>query len=61
MRDHKNSERTLGQIRFKPLNHIEVKVVGRLVKNQEVGFINQQTGKGDPFFLPTRKRFNRLI
>ena len=38
VRHHQQTEGSLTQVVFEPFNHLKVQVIGRFVKNQQVGF-----------------------
>ena len=46
---------------FKPLNHLKVEMVGRLVKYQEVGLGYQYVGQGYAFLLTAAELSHRLL
>src|ERR1700693_4021053 len=53
--DHNAGERRMLEERFNPLNSIEVQMVGGLVKQQNVWFLNQRLGNRQAFAPATRQ------
>ena len=61
MRHHQQAQCAALQIVFKPFGHIKVQMVGRLVKNQQVGFVYQHIGQCHTFDLPSRQLPDGLV
>ena len=55
MGDHDQSTLCVFQKVFQPFRHRTVKVVGRLVKDQDIRWCQQGAYKGDPLALSTGK------
>ena len=51
--DHQQCAPSAGQITLQPFDHLKVKMVGRLVENQEVGLGEQHIGKCHTLLLTT--------
>ena len=58
---HQQSQVRTPQILFQPLGHVEVKVVGRLIQNQQIGFGNQGVGQRHTLQLSARKVLYLLV
>ena len=52
--DHKDGHLRVVEEIFKPFDHFEVEVVGRLIKKDEVGFSDEYVGKSQAFLFSTR-------
>ena len=50
---HKKGDTCTGKIAFKPFYHLQIKMVGRLIKEEEVGLTGQYNGQGNTLTLPT--------
>ena len=59
--DHQQRLVAPAQPSFQPLNHLQVKMVRRLVKNQEIGFGNQHVGQRHTFLLTATQLPHRLV
>ena len=57
VRHHEQAEIGTAEIFFKPFGHIQIKVVGRLIKNQQVRFGNQGVSKATRFNCPPESCF----
>ena len=55
MRHHEKRQVGLCQIPFQPFDHIDIKVVGRLIEDKQLRLIQQHQRKCQPFLLTTRK------
>ena len=50
---HQQRQRGAGQIALKPYDHLKIEMVGRLIKNQEIGLVEQGVGQRHPLLLST--------
>ena len=55
MCDHKQGHFFFFKESFQPFNHFQVQVIGWLVQNQQIGFVDQNSGQSQAFFLPSGK------
>ena len=60
MRHHKQTDVSPAEIPLQPLRHIQIKMVGRLVQNQEIGLGYQHIRQSHPFQLTSGKMFDLL-
>ena len=61
VRHHEQAEIGTAEIFFEPFGHIQIKVVGRLIKNQQVRFGNQGVSQGDTFQLSAGELLHFLV
>ena len=54
MSNHEQSLVAMRQKSLQPLYHFEVKMVGWLIKNQQIGFCDKNIGKCNALLLTTR-------
>ena len=58
---HQQGHSATLQVVFQPLDHVDVKVVGRLIENEHLRLVNQEPSQGDTFHLTATQLFDRLI
>ena len=58
MGDHQHGPCIFLEVVFQPFDRFRVEVVGRLVKQQDVGLLDQQAGEGDATLLAARQVAN---
>src|SRR5258708_38321906 len=59
MRKEYESVRISGKVFLKPVAGFKIEVVGRLVEQQQIGFLQQKLGEGNPHLPAARKFFGR--
>lgn len=55
MGDHQQGGGGAFEISFEPFDHIEVEVVGGLVKQEKIGVADEHLGQSQPFLLSARQ------
>ncbi len=58
---HEQGEGGAAQISLQPDNHLKVQMVGRLVKQQKVGVVEQGVGQGHPLLLTAAQLSHGLL
>ena len=61
MSDHQNRHSISRQVVLEPFNHVNVEVVGGLVKDEEIGLVDKDFCQCHSFDLSARQLLDRLV
>src|SRR5699024_8060308 len=59
--NHQQCHFRLDQVFLQPFNHLNIQMVGGLIKNEQIGLVQQHKGHGYPLALAAGKGGNRLV